>query len=350
MVQNIKVPFKGYSLEPGRFETKSLEKYLGVFEEVCDVDILKTIAESDSKEPLIIIASNLNLYQQVLDSSNKKIILIHLSDEAYDVKKSELYKHPNIILILRNNYLFPLSFLLKSAFKWPYWMFVWGKAYWLRDKSLITNLKNLKHLFLSRRYLLRQIRFARFIKKISAKVICFPLNETNFYIAGENDEPIARIFDVCFAGSLHSPERVIANESATKLGYSHGYYAEWGPGGGGSLEPIKYVQLMKSSFFTLSPNGHVNQDCFRFYEALCANSLPIVPKGTPYQPFSYYKYVYGLDSRLEVVTFDEKSIRKSIDSIDEHEKKMILEKLKLSVSEHNVKARNVIHTLMRVDD
>jgi hypothetical protein len=332
----------GYSFEAGRFETTSLEKYLHVQEKIITHEQLKTLVVEESQEPVIIIASHLNAYSEILDSATRKIILIHLSDEAYDVRKCKLYLHPQVLLIVRNNEVFTCNFLFTHALKWPYWFMKWVIAYWISERSLSENLKTVRHLFLSRRYLIRQIRMALLVRKTNAQVICFPLNETNFYVQGDSPEIVEKTIDVSFAGTTHSAERVVASRVAHQLGYSHGYDGEWGPGGKGSLSPKEYVNLLKSSHFCLCPNGHVNQDCFRFYEIIAAGSLPLIPKGTPYQPFGYYANIYDVDPRLMVSSYNVDSVKKQMKNIPIEERNQILQKLKQSIAQKNTIAKSII--------
>ncbi|BDW10220.1 hypothetical protein PSHI8_03020 [Polynucleobacter sp. SHI8] len=334
--------YQGYSFEPGRYETRALEKYLGITEQVVDLEALVTLASSSTNEPIIIIASDLPRYQTIFDTAKRKIILIHLSDEAYDVKRCRLYQHPQISLIVRNNEVFPFSFLLIHSFKWLYWFIKWALVYWVKEQSISKNLDMVRHTFLSRRYLLRQMRMALLIRKVSAKVIGFPLNETNFYLDGETEEVIAKSIPVSFAGTTHSAERIMASKTAQQLGYSHGYSGSWGPGGQGSLSSKDYVKLLKSSEFALCPNGHVNQDCFRFYEIICAGSLPLVPASTPYQPFGYYQAIYDLDPRLAVNTFRVDDVKKQMDAIPPADRVQILKRLQKSIASKNEYAKRSI--------
>jgi hypothetical protein len=188
------------------------------------------------------------------------------------------------------------------------------------------------------------------IQRIKAKVICFPLNETNFYFQGESDEAIEKNIEVSFAGNTHSSERIFASRVAHQLGYSNGYFGEWGVGIKGSLSPSAYVNLLKGSHFCLCPNGHVNQDCFRFYEIIAAGSLPIIPSGTPYQPFSYYGNIYDVDPRLMVSTFNVDSVKALMESIPLIERKVILERLRNSVLEKNEIAKLNIATFFNAKD
>jgi len=334
--------YLGYSFEPGRFETGTLKKYLGVSEQIVDLETLVTFAGLSTNEPLIIIASDLPRYQAVFDAAKRKLILIHLSDEAYDVKRCRLYQHPQLSLIVRNNEVFPFVFLFMHSFKWLYWFVKWALDYWVKEQSITKNLDTIRHIFLSRRYLLRQMRMSLLIRKVSAKVISFPLNETNFYIEGETDDVIPQSIPVSFAGTTHSAERIMASKTAQQLGYSHGYSGDWGPGGKGSLSPQAYVKLLKQSQFALCPNGHVNQDCFRFYEIICAGSLPIIPKSTPYQPFGYYQAIYDVDTRLVVKTFHVNEVKRQIDSIPEKDREQILNRLRISIAKKNEQAKNAI--------
>ena len=334
--------YLGYSLEPGRVEITSLEKYLNVTEQVVDFETLLNLASESSLEPLIIIASDLPKYREIFNQSARKIILIHLSDEAYDVRRCDLYLHPQLILTVRNNEVFPLHFLLKHATKWFYWLWKWSITYWNKEHSFAKNLATIKHIFLSRRYLLRQIRMALLVQKTKAKVISFPLNETNFFVDGQTGEEVQQSFPISFAGTIHSAERVIASQTASELGYSHGYSGDWGPGGKGSLSPQEYVKLLKQSQFVLCPNGHVNQDCFRFYEIISAGSLPIIPQSTPYQPFGYYQAIYDVDPRLVVKTFHVNEVQQKIEAIPSEDREQILNRLKTSVIKKNEQARTAI--------
>jgi hypothetical protein len=334
--------YLGYSLEPGRLETISLEKYLNVTEQIVDFETLLHLARDSSLGPLIIIASDLPSYRGIFNQSARKIILIHLSDEAYDVRRCDLYLSPQLLLIVRNNEVFPLQFLLKHATKWLYWTLKWSISYWIKEQSFAKKLATVKHIFLSRRYLLRQIRMALLIQKTKAQVISFPLNETNFYMDGQSSEEILQTLRVSFAGTTHSAERVIASQTASELGYSHGYDGDWGPGGKGSLSPQAYVRLLKQSQFVLCPNGHVNQDCFRFYEIICAGSLPIIPKSTPYQPFGYYQAIYDVDPRLVVGTFHVNDVQNQIEAIPVKDREQILNRLKTSVAKKNEQAKSAI--------
>lgn len=334
--------YLGYSLEPGRVEITSLEKYLNVTEQVVDLETLLNLAADSSMGPLIIIASDLPKYRDIFNQSARKIILIHLSDEAYDIRRCDLYLHPQLILIVRNNEVFPLQFLLKNATKWFYWVWKWSVNYWNKEHSFAKNLATVKHIFLSRRYLLRQIRMALLVQKTKAKVISFPLNETNFFINGQTDEEIPQTIPVSFAGTTHSAERIMASKTAQQLGYSHGYSGDWGPGGKGSLSPEDYVRLLKQSQFVLCPNGHVNQDCFRFYEIICAGSLPIIPESTPYQPFGCYQTIYDVDPRLVVKTFHVNEVKQKIEVIPLEDREQILNRLKTSVIKKNEQAKTAI--------
>lgn len=334
--------YLGYSLEPGRVEITSLEKYLNVTEQVVDLETLLNLAADSSMGPLIIIASDLPKYRDVFNQSARKIILIHLSDEAYDVRRCDLYLHPQLILIVRNNEVFPVEFLLKNATKWFYWVWKWSVTYWNKEHSFAKNLATVKHIFLSRRYLLRQIRMALLVQKTKAKVISFPLNETNFFINGQSDEEIPQTIPVSFAGTTHSAERIMASKTAQQLGYSHGNSGNWGPGGKGSLSPEGYVRLLKQSQFVLCPNGHVNQDCFRFYEIISAGSLPIIPESTPYQPFGYYQTIFYVDPRLVVKTFHVNEVQQKIEAIPLEDREQILNRLKTSVIKKNEQAKTAI--------
>lgn len=334
--------YLGYSLEPGRVEITSLEKYLNVTEQVVDLETLLNLAADSSMGPLIIIASDLPKYRDIFNQSTRKIILIHLSDEAYDVRRCDLYLHPQLILIVRNNEVFPVQFLLKNATKWFYWVWKWSVNYWNKEHSCAKNLATVKHIFLSRRYLLRQIRMALLVQKTKAKVISFPLNETNFFINGQSDEEIPQTIPLSFAGTTHSAERIMASKTAQQLGYSHGYSGDWGPGGKGSLSPEGYVRLLKQSQFVLCPNGHVNQDCFRFYEIISAGSLPIIPESTPYQPFGYYQTIYDVDPRLVVKTFHVNEVQQKIEAIPLEDREQILHRLKTSVFKKNEQAKTAI--------
>jgi len=342
--------YVGYSFEAGRFETTSLEKYLQVREEIVTPDALKKIASIYSNEPLIIIASHLNQYKDIFDNTVRKIILIHLSDEAYDVRKCDLYLHPQLILILRNYEIFPLGFLLMHSMKWLYWLLKWSFSFWIKERNFSTNLKTIRHISLSRRYVIRQMRMALLVQKTKVKIICFPFNDTNFYFQGKSDKNIEKNIQVSFAGNIHSAERILASRVAHQLGYSHGYDGEWGPGRKGSLSPSEYVNLLKASHFCLCPNGHMNQDCFRFFEIIASGSLPIITKGSPYQPFSYYGNIYDVDPRLMVSTFNVDSVKALMESIPLIERKVILERLRNSVLEKNEIAKLNIATFFNAKD
>ena len=92
----------------------------------------------------------------------------------------------------------------------------------------------------------------------------------------------------------------------------------------------------------LCPNGHVNQDCFRFYEIICAGSLPIIPQSTPYQPFGYYQTIYDVDPRLVVKTFHVNEVQQKIEAIPSEDREQILNRLKTSVIKKNEQARTAI--------
>jgi hypothetical protein len=333
--------YLGYSLEPGRWETSSLEKYLCVTEQIVEVETLLNLASDLCLEPLIIIASDLPRYRDIFEQSARKIILIHLSDEAYDVRRCDLYQHPQLILIVRNYEIFPFLFLLKHATNWFYWVLKWAIHYWIKEQSFSENLGTVRHILLSRRYLLRQMRMALLIQKISAKVISFPLNKTNFYVDGQTDEVFLPSIPISFAGTTHSAERIIASQTAKELGYSHGYSGDW-PEGKRSLSSYDYVRLLKQSQFVLCPNGHINQDCFRFYEIICSGSLPIIPKSTPYQPFGYYQAIYDIDPRLVVKIFHVNEVKQQIEAIPLKDREQILNRLRINVAKKNEQAKIAI--------
>jgi hypothetical protein len=92
----------------------------------------------------------------------------------------------------------------------------------------------------------------------------------------------------------------------------------------------------------LCPNGHVNQDCFRFYEIICAGSLPIIPKSTPYQPFGYYQAIYDVDPRLVVKTFHVNEVKRQIELIPLSDREQILNRLRISVAKKNEQAKTAI--------
>lgn len=348
-IQSLETMITAYSIEPSRVETIALQKNLQVKEEVVSLETLRILSQDQhsSMKPLVLIVSNLHGYQEVIQHSLRKVILIHLSDEAYDVKGVALYSHHNVKAIIRNYEVFSLPFLIKHSIKWiPLWLY-WTIIYWRKESNYKDNIKHSRHMMLSRRYLLRQIRFAWYLKRVNKKIVNFPLNETNFFYQGINNEMAEKKYPISFAGGAHSSERVVAVKTAQNLGVAFSHSGEWKIGKT-PLTSKDYVQLLQESWFTLCPNGHVNQDCFRFYEAISAGSLPIVPFATPYQPFSYYGAIYDLDPRLKVRNFHQSSIEQVLNSIDKNEIPLIIEKLKNSVAYQNQQAFDALLKLTQL--
>lgn len=339
--------FLGYSFEPDRLETSALNKHLHLREQVISESDLLSIVLSDSQKPVILIVSHLEKYRNVIEQSLRPIVLVHLSDEAYAVKQANLYLHPSIVLILRNHHVFPLFFLLSKSLSWLSITGKWVIHYWRDQISFRENLHHANHIIFSRRYLLRQIRFAWLLRKVSAKVMSFPLNETNYYHEGTNDIFPPKDINVFFAGGIHSSERIVARRVAFKLGFAHGYTGEWNPGAGASLASKDYVHYLKRSYFGLSPNGHVNQECFRLYEIVSSGTLPIVAAKTPYQPFNYFKELYDLDCRLMVDVFNEKNVSKVIQNISDLEYPELLLKLKNAIANSNEVAHQALCDVFR---
>lgn len=330
----------GYSLEKNRCENIALADYFFVQEKIVEAIELRQLLNIETNHPLILIASNLSLYTFLIEQSKRPVIIFHMSDEAYDVSKANIYKHRNVQLVFRNYNIFPLSTLLESLLKWPIVCLRWIFTYWCSSSSLINNLNHVKHILLSKRYLFRQIRFAWLIKAITNKIIYFPLNETNFYYEAAVLVP-QKNYQVSFVGSLHSSERIGAHSIAGVMGYAHGYDG-WGWRSAKSLTANDYVEVLKKSKYSLCPTGHINLDCFRFYEIIKSGSLPLVPKETPFQPFNYYSKLYDLDQRISIDLYTKKQIQKTINSISDDDYEIILNRLKSSIELKNRAVKDLL--------
>jgi hypothetical protein len=336
----------GYTLESGRCESASIARHLGVKEVLVDEAELASILDADTPEPAVIIASKLNRYASIVEAGRRNVILVHLSDEAYDVSHARLYLDKKVKLVARNYKVFPFGFLLLAAIKWPFLAARWMGAYWRPRAPWRDNWRHAKRVFLSRRYLLRQIRFAYLIRRMSGTVVDFPLNETDGCSAISTPGIPDKRLNVSFAGGVHSSERVFASDVAAALGVSHGY-AGWGLHSASALSTEEYFQLLLSSKFVLAPTGHVNLECFRFYEALSAGALPVVPSSTPYQPRGYFAHLYDIDRRLLLSTFSIKHVNSAIGSISDEERPLLVQRIQRTIAAHNAAAKRAIEDCLK---
>jgi hypothetical protein len=335
---------EGYTREADRSQHLSLARSLGVEAVLVGEHELAALLRDARPSPAVLIASNLSLYAKAIRQGTRDVILIHTSDEAYDVAKAGVYLDRHVTLVIRNYHVFPLPVLLLSVVTWPFLVAHWVYAYWRRHAPLKDNLGHVKRVLLSRRYLLRQIRFAYLVWRMPGDVVYLPLNATEVCYAGT--PPTDKTIAVSFAGSVHSAERVCARDAAAALGASHGY-AGWGWHASDSLPPHEYFRLLSSSRFTLSPMGHVNLDCFRFYEAVMADSLPIVPRRSPFQPCGYLSRLYDVDPRLLITTFSVSRVTAVMTAIADDERPVLAQRIRRSVEARNAMARDALEEALR---
>jgi len=335
----------GYTIEEDSCEVGLLFKYLDISESLISKEDLQKILETESSDRVIVVGKKLSLYKSLILNSKRQICLIHLGDEHYKFLDSLVYLDKNIIMILRNHNVAAPSTIFIALLKWPVSVTKWILAYWLQDQSLTQNIHHAVDSLLSIKILIRQFGLSLVTKlKGKNKVVFLPLNEPDFFFQATNKSlPTSKDIQVSFAGGLHSHERRTAHKSAVALGYSHGYDG-WAWKAKNTLSPVKYYQILVSSKFVLSPNGHSSQDCFRFYETVRAGALPLISAETPFQPFGYLSNLFNLDRRLLLKNFSSNEVLKSIESIDPSEYTRLLDSLVVSIDKTNKYAKNIIHS------
>lgn len=111
----------------------------------------------------------------------------------------------------------------------------------------------------------------------------------------------------CFAGSIHDDERKKATQLFQdnikyphKVHFCSGFNAEDGIG------TEEYKKMMHQSQFALSPQGQVNNDSFRTYEALEAGCIPITMANSPMFKVvpSYWHAIFLGDKDLPFIIED----------------------------------------------
>lgn len=335
----------GYTLEKNLCETLSLKKYYSVVSIFLKKKKIQQLLYVKTNKLLLLCASDLSLYANYIKKSNRPLIIFHFSDEGYDIIKTAIYENKNIKFIIRNYKIFTHLFLLKSLLKWPLITFKWIYTYWIyniknNNTTITEDLKHLAYILFSIKYLLKQIIIAWLTRKIRAKIIYAPLNETNFYNRAKKIKSKKK-YSIHFSGSLHSAERIVVHSIAKKNGFSHGYYG-WGWNSKKALTSNAYLKSLKNAKYALCPAGYVNLDTFRFYEILKSGLLPIVPQETPFQPFNYFSKLYNLDKKIVINLFTNKNIKKKINSISNKEYYLILKKLRKSIEIKNKKIKDLI--------
>jgi hypothetical protein len=335
----------GYTLEKNLCETDSLKKYFVIKQLIVNKSKLKLMLKKDTDKLLLLITSNLSLYSDCIEESKRPIIIFQFSDETYDFLQAKIYKHKNIKFIIRNYKIFSTFFLLKSLLRWPLLAIKWIYCYCIynlknNNISLKETIAHLIYILFSIKFILKQIIFSLFIRKVKHKLIYLPLNETNFFNLGKNKKSQKK-FIISFSGSIHSSERIRSYHIAKKMGFSNGYTG-WGWNSQDSLTPKKYNEMLKNSKYSLCPSGHMNLDTFRFYEIIKSGALPIIPKETPFQPFNYYSEIYDADQRIFVNLFTELNIKNVFKSISNKDYYLILKNVRNSIKEKNKKIKKLI--------
>ncbi len=72
------------------------------------------------------------------------------------------------------------------------------------------------------------------------------------------------------------------------------------------LSTEKYCEILSKSCYTLSPQGHVNNETFRIFEALEAGSIPVVLNNSEHHPFNpgYWNYLFLGETKFPFVVAD----------------------------------------------
>ncbi len=80
---------------------------------------------------------------------------------------------------------------------------------------------------------------------------------------------------------------------------------------GNNLTRKDYTEIMSQSIFCISPIGNINLDCFRLYEALECNTIPITIQSTDFQPYNYWTSLFETDNIPFIIAnnFDEAKLK-----------------------------------------
>ena len=107
----------------------------------------------------------------------------------------------------------------------------------------------------------------------------------------------------CFAGTFHSQDRVDAIRNFESL---VPFLVVEGQGFGTGVDTETYKRMMELSKFAICLMGQCNVDTFRFYEALEANSIPVVLRKTSNQPYepSYWHAVFPWETHFPFIMVD----------------------------------------------
>ena len=110
-------------------------------------------------------------------------------------------------------------------------------------------------------------------------------------------------FQWCFAGNIHTSDRLSAVQAATKdvspyllHTTNDGFNSKNG------LNTLEYKGMMQMSKFAICPTGQGNLDSFRVYEALEAGCIPVVLAKTHAQPYnpSYWHAIFKVRQSLDL--------------------------------------------------
>ena len=105
-----------------------------------------------------------------------------------------------------------------------------------------------------------------------------------------------------FIGSIHGESRNVAVNTFSNLegGFVHKtkhFNSD------DYLSTAKYCEVLSKSCYTISPQGHVNNETFRIFEALEAGSIPVVLNNSQLHPFNpgYWNYLFLGETKIPFV-------------------------------------------------
>lgn len=241
----------------------------------------------------------------ILKTATSPFALLHLSDEAYSWSKyRDLYSLPQVSTVIRN-YSIPSWRQYKASV--PRLIRHWTTRLLSRNgeaRSRLTTGTTAtnsigRDIRTSVTMLGRQIVCTALIGRMRRKeYICIPLGVTNkFWEAkarsdGELPSIAKRNLAWSFAGCLNSSARAQMLKELKGFGPAKvRLLRDWGQTANDALSGDEYLAWLCQSRFVPCPMGWFNVESFRWVEAVEAGAIPVLVRGSIFQPFDCFAYL-----------------------------------------------------------
>jgi len=290
----------GWSLEQPVSEQQFLRRELGITWQVAEVEELRQrCRQATATQPLLLICSEPAGYRELIDqAAANSLVLIMLSDEAYDPERLDLVRDAPALRAIYRHYTLTLANPLSITWQ----------AIVLTTQAIGTSIRPTAVLDLLRTGRATRARM-RAWRELGTAVHVMPLGYTNRFAdefcshlahrgvelgaetsllthASAGD---ARRWRMVFRGAGGQPQRQIMLMRAARqhgvlievLGEGWSGFNHEGAGAPASAAPgarESYVEQLLQADAALCPPGFINLETFRAYEALICGARPIEPR------------------------------------------------------------------------